>query len=121
MMLATLTHLALVPLVGATLLLLCSRMLGGPVLTFRQWWKLYLAAAAYGLILVLLLSGLLSSRQLDAADLLALHAGMTCLIHFLVVTLWLRKFSFRPLLAQGLAVGLTNLATVAVLIASGRG
>jgi hypothetical protein len=109
-------HLALVPVVGAAFLVLCLRALRLPDCSFWLAWKTYLAAVAYALLALVLLNWAAPLDRL-AYNGAIIQAAVVCLVHFLAVTLLLRGFTRRQLLAQGIAVILTNVVVLAYLVA----
>jgi len=107
----------IMPLVGASLLYLCSRNVGVPgEVTFAQSWKAYLVAVCCGLCLMICLNLVLPSGEMEAAALLAIQFSVTSLAHFAVILLRLRKFSHAALLAQGCVVMLTNLVAITLIL-----
>jgi hypothetical protein len=106
-----------IPLVGASFLFLCSRKLSalGRV-TFVQSWKAYLVAVCCGLGVLICLNLVLPRGALGAVELLALQFAVTCLAHFLVILLRLRRLSHAALLAQACVVMLTNLLSITVML-----
>jgi hypothetical protein len=108
----------LLPLVGAGILLACFRGMGVRELTFYHTWRVYFIAVGGGLLLVVCLNLFVPWRQLSWAEVVALQAGLPCLAHFLVIAVFLGRFSRRALLAEGVGVLLTNLIAVTVMVAT---
>jgi len=107
----------LIPLVGASMLLLSARSIGvAGQLTFLEGWKTYLIALTCGLSLVVLLNFLVPWGGMGGAAVLALQLALTCLTHFFVILFRLRRYSCRALLAQGGAVLATNLIGVSLVL-----
>ena len=96
------------PLIGAILLVLSFRALQITEPPFAECWKAYFAAAAYGLLVVMLLNISTSGLSLDHAGAAAMQAAASSLTQAVVVLLMLRKFTQKALLAQLAAVILTN-------------
>ncbi len=111
-----LAYLAILPLVGAGLLLLSYRVTRLQPLSFGRGWKVYLAAVSYGMICNLIVGSALCSRQQPDADLLLAQVVVGALTQLLAVAFLLRRYTARDLLAQGTAVLATNLAGVALLV-----
>ncbi len=112
---ALLLPLAITSLIGGVLLPLCLSIMGVPRPSWRQSCKIYLAAASYGLIVLLVLGCLVTPGQLSFWEALVSQALVACITQLVVILLWLRKFSVRAVVAQVVCVLVTNLVTFMVL------
>ncbi len=100
----------LVPLGGARILWKSFQLAGLGDVSYRQCWRAYFLACLYAYAVALGVNMALLSRGK------ILSLGVFCAVPLVVVPLVLRKFNGRALLAQFVAVGLTDLVVVVGVI-----
>jgi hypothetical protein len=108
--LAIVVVVLIVPLGGGGILWKSFQLAGIGDVTYRQCCRAYFLACLYAYAIALGLNLVLLSR----GTVLAL--GAFCAVPLVVVPISLRKFNRRALLAQFVAVGLTDLVVVAGVV-----
>jgi hypothetical protein len=69
-------------------------------------------------MLIVVLNLVMPTQHFGNAEAMAIQAAITCLAHFLIILLLLRRFSRSAILAQGGAVLLTNVIVAAVMLST---